>query len=63
MIEKYEYYILSPEKEGHLRFLTTEIDLEHIMLSEIKSDRKTKQKYCIMSLTCRIHNSQIVKTV
>ena len=45
-----EYYTAT-EKKWILLFATTWIDLEDIMLSEIKSE---KDKYCIISRRCGI---------
>ena len=48
-------YCLTVRKEDILPFLTAIIDLECIMLSNI--NQKEKDKYCIISLTCRIFRS------
>ena len=46
-----EYYS-AMRKEDILPFVTTWIDLEHIMLSEISQIEK--DKYCMISLICGI---------
>lgn len=43
--------LLSPEKEWDFAIVATWMDLEGIVLSEIKSE---KDKYYMLSLTCRI---------
>ena len=48
-------YCSTMRKEDILPFLTAMIDLECIMLSNI--NQKEKNKYCIISLTCRIFRS------
>ena len=43
--------IISHKKKGNLPFVTTWMDLEAIMLSEI--NQTEKEKYCMISLICR----------
>lgn len=45
-----EYY--SHIKKTHCFFVTTLVDLEDIMLSEV--DQTAKDKYCMFSLLCGI---------
>ena len=45
-------YYSAMRKKEILPFVTTWMDLEAIMLSEI--NQTEKEKYCMISLTCRI---------
>ena len=51
-----EYYSTFKKKEV-LPFVTTWMNLEHIMLSEISQTQK--DKYCMISLICGILKSQL----
>ena len=48
-------YCSTMRKEDIFPFLTAMIDLEYIMLSNI--NQKETDKYCIISLICRIFRS------
>ena len=52
-----EYYA-AIRKKKILQFVTTQMDFEGIMLSEISESQKDNTRYCMISLTCSILQSE-----